>query len=131
MYLCASSTGLLKVSHKHFEEAFKKVKPSISVKVRNFPQCLEKRTEITSVNRNLEILLIYFFIEQWSLFISSASLILMSLLLQTSNWQNYRHVPQDSSSLAHIIAGQNFNCRVVKCYSYLKDHKTSLKFIIK
>lgn len=55
-----SSTGELKVSHKHFEEAFRKVKPSISVKVRNFPQCLEKRTEITSVNRNLDILLIYF-----------------------------------------------------------------------
>lgn len=39
------STGELKVSQKHFEEAFKKVKSSISKKVRNVLTCVEMRLE--------------------------------------------------------------------------------------
>nr|KAF6279963.1 nuclear VCP like [Myotis myotis] len=37
--------GELKISQKHFEEAFKKVKSSISKKVRNVLKCREKRDE--------------------------------------------------------------------------------------
>ena len=48
------STGELKVGQKHFEEAFKKVKSSISKKVRNALNVYgEERLESRSMDMNL------------------------------------------------------------------------------
>lgn len=43
IYFCICSIGELKISQKHFEEAFKKVKSSISKKVSSALTCIVRR----------------------------------------------------------------------------------------
>ncbi|XP_012499491.1 PREDICTED: nuclear valosin-containing protein-like [Propithecus coquereli] len=56
VYLCISSTGKLKISHKHFEEAFKKVKPSVSKKVRNVKPPMVQKPRVIPLVEGIQVL---------------------------------------------------------------------------